>query len=378
MKRKNILLIVFMLTLFVFQQVQAGGKNSEMNAPLAAVTGWADVVFIKIYPLNLGTGEKNSETPCTWTTYQDGCGSSEPVFTGTVTGDDIQGYSVDCNNKPQNPYSRGENGYYYLCIDGDYLPDVLPTEMNIGQIHPPEPEALRALAVAARSFVKYKKYNTWGDETTGDAIINNSREYQVYVPDSRSDEYSGINYKDVIEPAVNSTSGQYLSYNSNVIDAEYSSEIIGQSNPNNNSGQTYLASVQEPISSSSCTTQGAAGNSWGVSQRGAIRWAKGSTCPDGSGTNWPVNMPSPIKWDYKQILVHYYTGIDILNASGGKVAPDDRWNLLNYNLPNTTAIAGTNFTVNVTLQNTSTTDWTTNRFCLSFYARRRISPLGAG
>jgi len=192
MKRKNILLIVFVLTLFVFQQVQAGGimpsarKKSETNAQLAG--GWADVVRIRIYPLNLSNGTIVGADPCTWQTPMDGCGPSEPLFTGTV----YQDSTVDCNDKPQNPYPRKENDYYYLCIEGDYLPDVLPTEMNLGQIRPPELEALKALAVAARTFVKYKAPN-------GEIINNSSTSYQVYVPWSSYDNYSdGSNYQTVI------------------------------------------------------------------------------------------------------------------------------------------------------------------------------------
>jgi hypothetical protein len=131
-----------------------------------------------------------------------------------------------------------------------------------------------------------------------------------------------------------------------VIDAEFSSDIIPESAYGN---QGYLQIVQEPISSSTCNVQGTVGNNWGMSQRGAIRWAIGNTCPDESGTDWPVQWT-----DYRQILVHYYTGIDILNGSGVKVAPDDRWNLLKYELPNgTTAAVGALFMVNVKLQNTS-------------------------
>ncbi|MEW6406713.1 MAG: SpoIID/LytB domain-containing protein, partial [Chloroflexota bacterium] len=349
MKRKNILLIVFMLTLFFFQQVQAGGsmpspRKSEIKASLSG--GWDDVVFIRIYPLNMNDGTIHDFTPCTWATNNEpGCGPSAPLFTGTV----YQDSTVDCNDKPQNPYPRKSDpndpyGYYYLCIEGDYLPDVLPTEMNLGQIRPPEVEALKALAVAARTFVKYKAPN-------GEVINNSSTSYQVYVPWSNTLSYGGVSYQNEIVSAINSTSWQYLSYNGNVIDAEYSSEIFNETSPG---GQDYLITVQEPISSSICSTQGSIGNSWGISQRGAIRWAKGSTCPDGTGETWPINETSPIKWNYQQILVHYYTGVNIVGAT----TPDDRWNLLNYDVPNgTTVTIGTPFDISLMVQNTSVFDW---------------------
>ncbi len=65
-----------------------------------------------------------------------------------------------------------------------------------------------------------------------------------------------------------------------------------------------------------------------------------------------------MKWDYKQILVHYYTGVDIIDdANGSKVAPDDRWNLLKYeNIPSQMN-PGQTIQANIWLQNTSTQPW---------------------
>jgi len=98
----------------------------------------------------------------------------------------------------------------------------------------------------------------------------------------------------------------------------------------------------------------------GMSQKGAIRWSLGDQCTAGGNdsTKWSVTWT-----DYRQILVHYYTGIDILNASGGKVAPDDRWNLLshdNFGNPIGTVpqlVSGTSYSIELNIQNTSTSDW---------------------
>jgi len=104
-KRKNMLLIVFMLTLFVFQQVQAGGimpsagKNSEMNAPLATVE-WADVVLIRIYPLDLNYGTiMPGSDPCDWDPPVDGCGPSAPLFHGDITSNPV---GCNINNTPSS------------------------------------------------------------------------------------------------------------------------------------------------------------------------------------------------------------------------------------------------------------------------------------
>ena len=91
------------------------------------------------------------------------------------------------------------------------------------------------------------------------------------------------------------------------------------------SEKPYLTRVEEPISG--CDIYDAI-HAWGMSQRGAIRWAKGNQCA-GSG-----NQPWPVRWtDYRQILAHYYTGIDFLDGSGVEFAPDDRWNLLHHDAP---------------------------------------------
>jgi len=220
--------------------------------------------------------------------------------------------------------------------------------MNFAEIAPdPNAEALKAQAVAARTFASYKSA-FFPQEVVGTFnVINNSTEFQVFILGSYNDY---PNYQDEVETALNATQGQFLSAgDGHTIDAQFSSDIIGQSLYGN---QPYLIPIQEPISSSTCNLPGATGNGWGMSQRGAIRWAKGNTCPDGTGTAWPV------KWDYKQILVHYYTGIDIVvDGSGNKVAPDDRWNLLKHGVPSQMT-SGITQSVEIWLQNTSTTEWT--------------------
>lgn len=121
----------------------------------------------------------------------------------------------------------------------------------------------------------------------------------------------------------------------------------------------YLKGIQDPISTGCVLDLGNA--QYGMSQRGAIRWAKGQTCPEGTNANWPV------KWDYKQILAHYYTGVEFKNDNTGvSFAPDDRWNLLwhnNFNSPidiTPVLIGGQSTPLQIRLQNTSTTAWAAN------------------
>lgn len=126
--------------------------------------------------------------------------------------------------------------------------------------------------------------------------------------------------------------------------------------------RNYLIEIQDPISTS-CDSS-TIYNGWGMSQKGAIRWSLGNQCASGGNdsTKWPVTWT-----DYRQILVHYYTGIDILNGSGGKVAPDDRWNLLNFNNNQPLSmVGGLNSQIPIQLQNTSTTDWANGEMVLGY------------
>jgi hypothetical protein len=333
MKHKNILLVVFFLTLFIFQQAQAGGTVPIMGDPLqvnvapASVGILYDTLYIYVYqlvpannPINPGAIQ-DPPTQCEWPATAYGCGSEPP---GGL---------------------REPEGFFHVAEDY-YLRNVLPNEMNFAEITPDSgAEALKAQAIAARTVASWKSAN-FPQEVVRQTfnVINNSTQFQVFVPGTYNDYPS---YQDEIETTLNATQGQYLSAgDGHTVDAEFSSDVEGISN---DGGQTYLKPVQDPIST--CDLR-AYGNGWGMSQRGAIRWAKGNTCPDGSGAVWPV------KWNHQQILVHYYTGIDIIDDStGNKVAPDDRWNLLWHNIP-TSMNSGQPIQANVWLQNTSTTGWT--------------------
>ncbi|MEK6752903.1 MAG: hypothetical protein AABZ00_11640 [Chloroflexota bacterium] len=135
----------------------------------------------------------------------------------------------------------------------------------------------------------------------------------------------------------------------------------------------YLKGVEDPISTE-CDYVYVGNNQFGMSQKGAIRWSKGNQCA-GSG-----NQPWSVAWDgdngYKQILAHYYTGIDILGGSGEKIAPDYRWNLLKYNSLAVNATGG--YDIRIQLQNTSTTDWELNKIILGYQWTARDAPFVQG
>jgi len=322
MKHKKFLLVTFLLTLFVFQQVQAGATMPPTENPsqVSLAPAYAPLPTIGVFVLwlNPDTNAIDGQPRKCVTPYEHhGCGTIDPT-------------------NPDNPKNPA-----YIPVGQSvdlYLQDVLTIEMDVAEI-PPVPEefqAFKAQAVAARTFASWKAVNleyTYyppnGDPPEGgNGHINNSTQYQVFIPGSYNESQAAN--KSLILQAISDTQGQYLSFlpdgfagdgTRKTIDAEFGSEAGNQTEPE--PGKDYMITVQEPnfqpsSNSTICeTTRNYSGK--GMSQRGAIRWARGNTCPDGTGTKWSVTWT-----DYRQILAHYYTGIDILNASGGKVAPDDR------------------------------------------------------
>jgi hypothetical protein len=166
------------------------------------------------------------------------------------------------------------------------------------------------------------------------------------------------------------------------IDAEFGSDALNNTITEPvDIPKPYLTGVADPISSTvdssgntlpgachatpngNIDVEGYEGLLMGMSQRGAIRWASGNQClphlSGGASVPWPVDMPSPIKWDYRQILAHYYTGVEFKNDdTGAYFAPNDRWNLLEYEgIPNTMTPGQQITPTLIWLQNTSTQPW---------------------
>ena len=104
----------------------------------------------------------------------------------------------------------------------DYIVGVLAGEMPISF----ELEALKAQAVAARSYVlKKMEYNLEKEYDVVDTVMN-----QVYLSDDYLKEAWQENYTDninKIKQAVLETSGEYLVYDDEVIDAMFFSTSVG-------------------------------------------------------------------------------------------------------------------------------------------------------
>jgi len=232
-----------------------------------------------------------------------------------------------------------------------YLRDVVPQETH------PEAfaaQAVTALAIAARTFAYH-----CGSAGT----IDNSAGYQVYVPfryDSMKRNYG--DFRPVIDAAVQSQ--LYLSSDGNVnrdpIDAQYfddrpAATLSGAS--------ANLLGVPDPISQSSCGSY-ASRNGVGFSQKGASRWALGNSQYN---PNNPPCLPWSVAWrNPLQILVHYYTDVDLWDRAGTAQAPDKRWNALQIsNLPPAIVQPGSTHPLDVQVQNTGVDAWNTS-YALSY------------
>ena len=192
MKYKNILLIVFFLTLFVFQQVQAGAtilsleNLSQINAAPANTNILFSTVQVYVYKLEDGSGALlPTHERCVWPDHFGvyGCGDDWP------------------------PGTLEPEGFLIVNVEQDYLRDVIATEMNLAQIIPdPQGEALKAQAIASRSVASWKSDHGPWDNGFGEPYgvwprINNSNTYQVFVPGAHNTSA----YKSSIDTAVGNT-----------------------------------------------------------------------------------------------------------------------------------------------------------------------------
>jgi len=195
-----------------------------------------------------------------------------------------------CNGSRNVP--DGQIDYFEL---ENYVKHVVPYEMPRTW----EPEALKAQAVAARSYGWYY-------------ALNHPVSPYWDVDDCTNYQYMGPNTYPETDAAVDATWGQYL-WHSNWDDGSppLDSPIIAMYSANNGdptrsrddlpSRFPYLRAVNDPV----CFGDARYGHGWGLSQWGAQRWA-----------SWHG-------WNYQQILTHYYTDVTVEAAaeSGGDSKP---------------------------------------------------------
>lgn len=182
---------------------------------------------------------------------------------------------------------RAENDYRWevpvgqidVLLFEDYVKRVLPVEISPA-VYPIE--AIKAQATAVRTYGWY--YTAL--HVNEDWDVSDWTDYQAMGREDQRHPRS--------DAAADATEGQYIAYQGSVIKAFYCAE--NGSPTRSLAGLDYIQAVNDPVSFG----QTRLGHGWGMSQRGARRWA-----------DWHG-------WGYQQILAHYYTGITIeLPSTGG-------------------------------------------------------------
>jgi hypothetical protein len=346
MRRSKTLFFFFIFTLLFFQQQLLQQEANAQNLP-------------SVDNLSSNQSPQNSGLPDTVVVYMmkldangailngDFCNHGDGAITGCVEAG--SGLYPPPFDQYVTPKVSGTENPLEVNVDHYYLYNVLPREMNVAE-NDVTLVALKAQALAARSIADWKAYKRSPDDFKS---IINSTDVQIFKPGSFENYNPAATGK--IRQAVDETSGQYLYHDDGLVgdlhklsmDAEFGSDAVDQTITEPvNSPKPYLMGVKDPISSTidsngnvlpdACKATpngnidvvGYEGLLMGMSQKGAIRWSRGNHCASAS----EGDIPWPVTWsDYRQILAHYYTGIDILDGSGSKFAPDDRWNLLNFN-----------------------------------------------
>lgn len=314
-------------------------------------------VTVKMYPLTASGGidTSNSEEPlCQMDNPSTEQNEADTRWGCTAyPGDETLAY----------PYSTNPTT---VSIETDYLLDVIPREMGTAGHHD---LGLQAQAIAARTYaycaIRYSQgLDSWNN---CNREINNSNTFQVFVP-HYFDTLSADDQTRIQNAVANILyMGDAAEPNRGAIFAEFSADAYLTTAAGD---YNYLKSIQDPISYDPAipgiiSSTGA--HQRGMSQNGANRWAWGNSSRLGEGDPWSV------RWDdHRQILVHYYTGIDILDGSGNKVAPDDRWSLLwhdNFGLPVGEIPILNNAQprpLQLQLQNTSVSDWVADEITLGY------------
>jgi hypothetical protein len=213
----------------------------------------------------------------------------------------------------------------------DYLLDVVPQEL------PPwyNATALKAQAVAARTYAFYHI-----DNPPTQIPYNNSVQFQAFVPLKFEAQYPPRISNNADDPCATTdlNEGQqaicaavaapdYMTHKNAPIRAEFASDAKKRTV---SWVFDYLRGVDDPISAK-CDANDF-GHLRGMSQEGASRWGRGHECSYATAPVLDGNKPG-LDWSAQfvtrdQILTHYYTGIDVVDVEGTRVAPNQRWNLL--------------------------------------------------
>lgn len=210
--------------------------------------------------------------------------------------------------------------------------------------------AVLAQAIAVRTYAYQRHANRRPAAEGGYGPMNNSSQFQVYLPYFYEQGLSRAAQRNRVDAAVREV--LYMA----PINSSYAVEsLFGQDNRERTTAgnRSYLASVSDPISNlygcalaiddeGRVTRYGSnadCGTGFGgMSSKGASRWAFGHTSSVGPVATTQPSYPGdanglgnfwPVQYDEAyQILTHYYTGVHIRDGAGNLKTPAYRWNAL--------------------------------------------------
>lgn len=285
-------------------------------------------------------------------------------------------------------YPYGDENPITIPIETDYLLDVVSQEMG-GLLF--SEEARHAQAIAARSFAYHHIHF---DPYTNAPPMNNSTQFQAFIPyrwerwsngyhfsDNPADPCAGdwelfLQQQRLICGAVNASKSYITGVNhvynlpetplfgtnapaftqffaDTPLNTETEQSIVPGTNPPRHT-YPYLVGVPDPVSAHPDII--VVGHQHGMSQNGASRWGHGNMSWRGILDPWSV------QWDWQQILVHYYTNVQIRDANSEPILPEARWNLLavDWGTPSKQPPPmqpGQAYSATLQVQNTGTVDW---------------------
>ncbi|MCA9994345.1 MAG: PKD domain-containing protein [Anaerolineales bacterium] len=228
-----------------------------------------------------------------------------------------------------NPVTLNVDTYLYDVITPEMDPDIYPIV------------AIQAQSIAART----KALNSPGSLNKP---ISNSNGFMVFFPNTGK-----LNGHSIVD----STTGKVFLHERHLVAGQFSADHHGNwtlQNYQYPDDNQYLKSIFDP--------EGRGGLGEGLSQLGACRWIDGYNSNQTlTSCHWLIQDGRYPRWtDYRQLLAHYYTGIDLVDLNtNASLMPDARWNAITVQLPDEIE-AGLTYDVPVVVQNSGKTTWTSS------------------
>lgn len=285
-----------------------------------------------------------------------------------------------CSSLQQESYPYPTNPAT-IPIETDYLLDVVSAESMVSAMHA---TAMQAQAIAARTYAYW--------HIQRGSIINNSNEFQVFVPyaferlnpagrpDNAAEPCASANlhpYQRKVCAAVAPRWYVTTAATDLPIHAEFFADIPVRTL---SGAPSYLQAVDDPISSHPDVTLN--GHGRGMSQRGSGRWARGNRSfhLERDLGAWSVTWTR-----VEQLIVHYYTGVQLRDAAAGNapLLPAARWNPLQIDWGTSDQRPpilwrGQRYPISVEVQNTGLEPWICSTPNVSYTLRYRWQKPGYG